>query len=126
MPKSNDRDDVLDDAWAALDEGNPEQSLRLIKRLDADDPERALLEAASLTTQINVPGDTFIDDDFAFATRDGLIVTLEKNVPPAGYESLGILAPFTRSKFNFVLQKAANADEALPLTRMERVAPAAG
>ncbi|MBK6942204.1 MAG: metallopeptidase family protein [Planctomycetes bacterium] len=47
MPKSNDRDDVLDDAWAALDEGNPEQSLRLIKRLDADDPERALLEAAS-------------------------------------------------------------------------------
>ena len=79
----------------------------------------------TLTTQINVPGDSFIDDDFAFATRDGLIVTLEKNVAPAGYESLGIGAPFTRSTFNFVLQKAANANEALPLTRMERVAPPA-
>ena len=35
--------------------------------------------------------------------------------------SLGIHAPFTRSKFNFVMQTATNADEALPLTRMERV-----
>ena len=75
----------------------------------------------TLTTQVNIPGDTYIDDDFAFATRDGLIVGLEKNVAPAGYESLGIHAPFTRSKFNFVMQKAANEDEALPLTRMERV-----
>ncbi|MGH8758395.1 MAG: catechol 1,2-dioxygenase, partial [Burkholderiales bacterium] len=76
----------------------------------------------TLTTQINIPGDTFIDDDFAFATRDGLIVELEKNVAPAGYESLGISAPFTRSRFNFVMQKAVNESEALPLTRMERVA----
>ena len=54
-------------------------------------------------------------------TGYGLIVGLEKNVAPAGYESLGIHAPFTRSKFNFVMQTATNADEALPLTRMERV-----
>lgn len=77
----------------------------------------------TLTTQINIPGDTFIDDDFAFATRDGLIVALEKNVAPAGYESLGVTAPFTRTRFNFVVQKAANESEALPLTRMARVAP---
>lgn len=76
----------------------------------------------TLTTQVNIPGDTFIDDDFAFATRDGLIVELGKNVAPAGYESLGISAPFTRSRFNFVMQKAVNESEALPLTRMERVA----
>ena len=75
----------------------------------------------TLTTQVNIPGDTFIDDDFAFATRDGLIVELEKNVAPAGYESLGINAPFTRSRFNFVMQKAVNESEALPLTRMARV-----
>lgn len=77
----------------------------------------------TLTTQINIPGDTFIDDDFAFATRDGLIVALEKNVAPAGYESLGVTAPFTRTRFNFVVQKAASESEALPLTRMGRVAP---
>ena len=75
----------------------------------------------TLTTQVNIPGDTYIDDDFAVAPRDGLLGGLEKNVAPAGYESLGIHAPFTRSKFNFVMQTATNADEALPLTRMERV-----
>ncbi len=76
----------------------------------------------TLTTQVNIPGDSYIDDDFAFATRDGLIVALERNVAPKGYESLGVTAPFTRSVFNFVLPKAASEDEALPLTRMERVA----
>ena len=75
----------------------------------------------TLTTQVNIPGDTFIDDDFAFATRDGLIVELEKNVAAAGYESLGIAAPFTRSRFNFVMQKALNEDEASPAARMARV-----
>lgn len=42
-----DREDVLDDAWAALDDGDPEESLRLIKRLSSDDPSRSLLEAAA-------------------------------------------------------------------------------
>jgi catechol 1,2-dioxygenase len=75
----------------------------------------------TLTTQVNIPGDTFIDDDFAFATRDGLIVSIEKNVEPAGYESLGISRSFSRVRFDFVLQNALNTSEALPLTRMERV-----
>ena len=75
----------------------------------------------TLTTQVNIPGDTYIDDDFAFATRDGLVVELERDVAPAGYESLGITQPFVRSRFDFVLQNAASDDEALPLTRMERV-----
>lgn len=77
----------------------------------------------TLTTQVNIPGDTYIDDDFAFATRDGLIVELEKNVAPVGYESLGISAPFTRSRFNFVMQKALNEDENSPAARMARVTP---
>lgn len=76
----------------------------------------------TLTTQINIPGDTFIDDDFAFATRDGLIVTLEPNTAPAGYESLGVTAPFTRVRFNFVVQKALNESETAPDSRMGRVA----
>ena len=75
----------------------------------------------TLTTQINIPGDSYIDDDFAFATRDGLIIELENDVAPAGYESLGITAPFTRSRFNFVMQKALNEDETSPAARMARV-----
>lgn len=75
----------------------------------------------TLTTQVNIPGDAYLHDDFAFATRDDLVVELEANVAPAGYESLGIDAPFTRSRFNFVLQKAASESEASPAARMERV-----
>ncbi|HSW18662.1 MAG TPA: dioxygenase [Ramlibacter sp.] len=77
----------------------------------------------TLTTQINIPGDTFLDDDFAFATRDGLVIELERTNAPAGYESLGIApgAPLARARFNFVMQKAQNGDEAKPLTRMARV-----
>lgn len=77
----------------------------------------------TLTTQINVPGDTFLDDDFAFATRDGLVIDLERTNAPAGYESLGIAAgtPFARARFDFVMQPARNEDEANPLTRIERV-----
>lgn len=75
-----------------------------------------------LTTQVNIPGDTFIDDDFAFATRDGLVVTLEPGTSPAGYESLGVKAPFTRVRFDFKLQRALNEEESKPLARMARVA----
>lgn len=74
----------------------------------------------TLTTQINIPGDSFIDDDFAFATRDGLIVKLEKDTPPMGYETLGIAAPFTRARFDFQMQTAADETEALPKARVAR------
>ncbi|HSV84531.1 MAG TPA: dioxygenase [Ramlibacter sp.] len=76
----------------------------------------------TLTTQINIPGDEYLEDDFAFATRDDLVVKLERDVASAAYESLGIQAPFLRSKFDFVLQDAAAAADALPLARMQRVA----
>jgi catechol 1,2-dioxygenase len=62
--------------------------------------------AKTLTTQINIPGDPFINDDFAFATRDGLIVTLETVTDTKGYESLGIKDSFTRIRFDFRLQPA--------------------
>ncbi len=76
----------------------------------------------ALTTQINIPGDTFIDDDFAFATRDGLVVSLEKVDSAAGYESLDVSGPFTRIRFDFKLQPASSADEAKHIGRYERAA----
>lgn len=80
----------------------------------------------TLTTQINIPGDTYLDDDFAFATRDGLVIDLQRIPAPAGYESLGIAAgtPVALSKFDFVMQKARDEDEASPLTRMARAVAA--
>jgi len=67
--------------------------------------------AKTLTTQINIPGDPFINDDFAFATRDGLIVTLETVTDPKGYESLGITDAFTRIRFDFRLPPASAKSE---------------
>lgn len=76
----------------------------------------------ALTTQINIPGDTFLDDDFAFATRDGLVVALEPVQSAAGYESLGVDGPFTRVRFDFRLQDALSVDEATPASRYDRAA----
>jgi catechol 1,2-dioxygenase len=67
--------------------------------------------ARTLTTQINIPGDAYLNDDFAFATRDALIVGLESVVNAAGYESLGVNGPFTRIRFDFQLEPATAAGE---------------
>jgi catechol 1,2-dioxygenase len=75
----------------------------------------------TLTTQVNIPGDTYLDDDFAFATRDGLIVELERGVSPAEYGSLGITQPFVRARFDFVMQPAVKAGDDSPAARMARV-----
>lgn len=75
----------------------------------------------TLTTQVNIPGDTYIDDDFAFATRDGLVVSLERMESAEGYESLGIEGPFTRIPFDFVLQVAHDEKESKHLSRIERI-----
>ncbi|MCY1198735.1 Catechol 1,2-dioxygenase 2 [compost metagenome] len=71
----------------------------------------------ALTTQVNIPGDTFLDDDFAFATRDGLIVSLEKVERSTEYASLGVTGPFTHVRFDFVLQDALNEAEAVAASR---------
>lgn len=72
----------------------------------------------TLTTQVNIPGDTYIDDDFAIATRDGLILELQENTSPKGYESLGVNAPFTRVQFDFVMQPALDDKESKPQARL--------
>lgn len=76
--------------------------------------------AKTLTTQINIPGDPFINDDFAFATRDDLIVKLESVADPKGYESLGITDSFTRIRFDFRLQPAVTALEQQHVAREAR------
>lgn len=73
----------------------------------------------ALTTQVNIPGDTFLDDDFAFATRDGLVVSLEKVAHSDAYGSLGVTGPFTHVRFDFVLQDAVSDSEAVPASRYD-------
>ena len=73
-----------------------------------------------MTKQINIPGDAFINDDFAFASRDSLIVTLETVTDPKGYESLGIAGSFTRIQFDFRLQPSIGPSEQQHLAREAR------
>jgi catechol 1,2-dioxygenase len=60
-----------------------------------------------LTTQINIADDPLVNDDFAFATRDGLIPQLTRNYDPQEIERRGLAGPFAEIEFDFVLQAMA-------------------
>jgi catechol 1,2-dioxygenase len=56
-----------------------------------------------LTTQINIDGDAYLYDDFAFATRDGLIPEVRRSTDPAVIQARGLNAPFAEITFDFTL-----------------------
>ena len=60
-----------------------------------------------LTTQINISDDPYLHDDFAFATRDGLIPEVVRNTDKGKVEDLGLDAPFATIRFDFVLHREA-------------------
>lgn len=70
-----------------------------------------------LTTQFNIEGDQYLWDDFAFATRDGLVATAEEITDPAEISRRGLTQPFKLIQFNVEL--VADADTA-PTTEVER------
>jgi catechol 1,2-dioxygenase len=69
-----------------------------------------------LTTQINIDGDPYLWDDFAFATRDGLVPALQRAEGAAG-RPYGVDGPFVLIDFDFTLlrQRAS-----LPSAEVER------
>lgn len=58
-----------------------------------------------LTTQINIDGDEYLHDDFAFATRDGLIPPVTRITDPAAIHAHGLNAPFAQINFDFVMHR---------------------
>lgn len=56
-----------------------------------------------LTTQINLAGDEYTYDDFAFATRDELVVEAERIADKAQAEKYGLSGPFSRLVFDVQL-----------------------
>lgn len=56
-----------------------------------------------LTTQINFSGDRYLHDDFAFATRDELIVDVTHHTDPAELREKGVDRPFATISFDFAL-----------------------
>jgi catechol 1,2-dioxygenase len=70
-----------------------------------------------LTTQINIEGDPYLWDDFAFATRDGLVPAVRKEEGAAG-KAYDINGQFALIDFDFSLIKER---EAVPSSEVERV-----
>lgn len=56
-----------------------------------------------LTTQINIAGDPLVNDDFAYATRDGLVPDVIERTDQASIEANGLDGPFAEIVFDFSL-----------------------
>ena len=70
-----------------------------------------------LTTQFNIEGDKYLWDDFAFATRDGLIATALDVTDLAKIKQYNLDKAFKHIKFNFQLVEDA---ERVPSTEVDR------
>jgi catechol 1,2-dioxygenase len=76
----------------------------------------------TLTTQINIQGDKYIYEDFAFATRDELIPDVTHHTDEAALREKGVDRPFATITFNFSLPHAV---EGVPSTLIDRPRAAA-
>ncbi|AUT70507.1 catechol 1,2-dioxygenase [Paraburkholderia hospita] len=70
-----------------------------------------------LTTQINIEGDPYLWDDFAFATREGLVPAVKKEEGATG-KPYGIDGQFALIDFDFSLVEERNN---VPTSEVERV-----
>ena len=70
-----------------------------------------------ITTQFNIEGDKYLWDDFAFATRDGLVATAVDVTNEDEVARRGVKQPFKHIKFNVELVKE---QQGVPTTEIER------
>ncbi|HLT99254.1 MAG TPA: catechol 1,2-dioxygenase [Burkholderiaceae bacterium] len=56
-----------------------------------------------LTTQINIDGDPLVNDDFAYATREGLVPPVIERNDAESIAANGLTAPFAEIEFDFAL-----------------------
>src|SRR5450830_1111719 len=75
-----------------------------------------------LTTQINLSDDPYLHDDFAYATRDGLVPPITRIEDPAQLAALQLEQPFASIDFDFHLSRDSTA---LPPAEVERPRAAA-
>jgi len=61
-----------------------------------------------LTTQINIDGDPLVFDDFAYATREGLVPALIERTNAASIQANGLTGPFAEIVFDITLSKLMN------------------
>lgn len=75
-----------------------------------------------LTTQINIDGDEYLWDDFAFASREGLVPEVKHIADAPQLAAKGVSAPFASIDFDFHLYAE---NTAAPAAEVERARAAA-
>ncbi|MNM82116.1 Catechol 1,2-dioxygenase [compost metagenome] len=75
-----------------------------------------------LTTQINIDGDKYLWDDFAFASREGLVPAVNRIADAAALDQHGVDKPFASIDFDFRLLPE---QEGAPPAEVERLRAAA-
>jgi catechol 1,2-dioxygenase len=75
-----------------------------------------------LTTQINIEGDPYLHDDFAYATRDGLIPTIKHHKDGETGKRYRVEGPFAEIEFDFVLHPALSPEELVASSRSRALA----
>lgn len=71
-----------------------------------------------LTSQINLNGDKYLWDDFAFATRDGLIADPVTITDPQTIKARGLSGEHTEVEFDFAICKSHTAEDESRITRL--------
>jgi catechol 1,2-dioxygenase len=61
-----------------------------------------------LTTQVNIDGDPLVFDDFAYATREGLVPAVVERADAASIQAEGLSAPFAEIVFDIQLSALVN------------------
>jgi catechol 1,2-dioxygenase len=56
-----------------------------------------------LTTQVNIAGDKYLHDDFAYATREDLIAEIRERSDEAGIKANNLSEPYAEIEFDFTL-----------------------
>lgn len=74
-----------------------------------------------LTTQINIEGDPYIWDDFAFATREGLVPKLVEVTDEARIKEEGTDGPFKEMEFNIRLTPLVDGEDNQVVNRWRKV-----
>ncbi|KVO39035.1 catechol 1,2-dioxygenase [Burkholderia ubonensis] len=75
-----------------------------------------------LTTQINIDGDAYLWDDFAFASREGLVPAIQRVSAPAVLDGHGVDRPFASIDFDFRLHGEHAAAPDAEVTRIRAAA----
>lgn len=64
-----------------------------------------------LTTQINIDGDPLLNDDFAYATREGLVPALVERTDDASIKANGLTGPFAEIEFDLKLSALVDGED---------------